>query len=148
MKTFISFLKEEAEPEGSALKHIHHAEDRPLMHGAEGFEHAHGALMQAHEHMKAKANSSNLTMKYDGSPAIIFGHHPKTGKFFVASKSAFNKTPKINHTEADVDKNHGHAPGLASKLKAALKHLPKVTPKHGVYQGDMMHTSEDLHHHD
>jgi hypothetical protein len=148
MKSFISFLKEEATDEGRQLKHIHHAEDRPLMHGHEGFEHAFGALTQAHEHMKAKAKSSNLTMKYDGSPSIVFGHHPKTGKFFVASKSAFNKTPKINHTEADIDRNHGHAPGLASKLKTALKHLPKVTPKKGVYQGDVMHSSEDLHHHD
>jgi hypothetical protein len=39
-----------------------------------------------------------------------------------------------------VDANHGHAPGLASKLKLALKHLPKVTPKTGVYQGDIMHS--------
>jgi hypothetical protein len=113
------------------------------MHGASGFEHAHGALMQAHEHMKAKAKSSNLTMKYDGSPSIVFGHHPKTGKFFVASKSAFNKNPKINYTHKDIEKHHGHAPGLVSKLKTALTHLPKVAPKHGVYQGDVMHTRED-----
>lgn len=144
MLQFKEFLKEEAE-EGQHLKHIHHAEDRPLLHGHEGFEHAHEALMKAHEHMKAGHKSSNLTMKYDGSPAIVFGHHPKTGKFFVASKSAFNKNPKINHTHADIDKNHGHAPGLADKLHAALKHLPKVTPKHGVYQGDVMHSHTDLH---
>ena len=143
MKSFGIFLKEEVE-EGSKLKHITHPEDRPLMHGHEGFEHAHKALMQAHEHMKAGHKSTNLTMKFDGSPSIVFGHHPKTGKFFVATKSAFNKNPKINHTEADIDKNHGHAPGLASKLKVALKELPKVAPKKGVYQGDLMHTKEDL----
>lgn len=142
MKTFATFLKEEAE-ESKQLKHITHPEDRPLMHGHAGFEHAHAALMQAHAHMKAKTKSSKLTMKYDGAPSIVFGHHPSNGKFFVATKSAFNKNPKINHTEADIDKNHGHAPGLASKLKTALKHLPKVTPKHGVYQGDLMHTKED-----
>lgn len=141
MKSFVSFLKEESE-EGSKLKHIHHAEDRPLMHGHSGFEHAHAALMKAHAHMTSGAKSSNLTMKYDGSPSIVFGHHPKTGKFFVASKSAFNKNPKINHTEADIDKNHGHAPGLAKTLKHALKHLPKVTPKEGVFQGDLMHHAE------
>ena len=141
MKSFISFLKEEAE-ESSQLKHIHHAEDRPLMHGHAGFEHAFGALQQAHEHIKSGHQSSNLTMKYDGSPSIVFGHHPKTGKFFVATKSAFNKNPKINHTEADIDKNHGHAPGLAKTLKHALKHLPKVTPKTGVYQGDLMHHAD------
>jgi hypothetical protein len=141
MKSFISFLKEETE-ESSQLKHIHHAEDRPLMHGHAGFEHAFGALEQAHAHIKAGHQSSNLTMKYDGSPSIVFGHHPKTGKFFVATKSAFNKNPKINHTEADIDKNHGHAPGLAHTLKHALKHLPKVTPKTGVYQGDLMHHAD------
>ena len=145
MLQFKDFLKEEAEAEGQHLKHIHHAEDRPLLHGHAGFEHAHEALMKAHEHMKAGHKSSNLTMKYDGSPAVVFGHHPKTGKFFVASKSAFNKNPKINYSHADIDKNHGHAPGLAHKLHAALNHLPKVTPKHGVYQGDLMHSHDDLH---
>jgi hypothetical protein len=147
MLQFSSFLKEEEEAQ--QLKHIHHAEDRPLMHGHEGFEHAHGALTQAHEHMKAGKHNTNLTMKYDGSPSVVFGHHPKSGKFFVASKSAFNKNPKINHTDADIDKNHGHAPGLAEKLKAALHHLPKVTPKTGVYQGDLMHSGgskSDVHH--
>lgn len=125
------------------LTHIHHPEDRPLMHGSDGFEHAHGALMKAHEHMKAKKHSSALTMKYDGSPSLVFGHHPVTKKFFVATKSAFNKNPKLNHTEADIERNHGHASGLVGKLKHALKHLPKVTPAHGVYQGDLMHTRSD-----
>jgi hypothetical protein len=77
-------------------------------------------------------------MKYDGSPSIVFGHHPQTGKFFVASKSAFNKTPKLNYTHKDIEKNHGHAPGLMDKLHDALNHLKKVAPKSGVYQGDMM----------
>ncbi len=134
-------LAEETEPQ--QVKHIHHAEDRPLLHGSSGFEHAHAALMHAHEHMKAGKNSSDLTMKYDGSPAIIFGRHPQTNKFFVASKSAFNKNPKINYSDADIERNHGHAPGLVSKLKSALKNLPKVAPNRGVYQGDMMHTKED-----
>ena len=141
MLYFKDFLKEEAE--GAKLKHIHHAEDRPLMHGSEGFEHAEGALKQASEDMKSGHTSNNLTEKFDGSPSIVFGRHPETGKFFVASKSAFNKNPKINYTPEDVDKNHGHAPGLASKLKDALANLPKVAPKKGVYQGDLMHTSED-----
>lgn len=141
MKTFLSYLNEEAED--SKLKHIHHAEDRPLFHGADGFEHAHAALMHAHEHMRHGENNSDLTMKYDGSPSIVFGHHPETKKFFVATKSAFNKSPKINYTHADIEKNHGHAPGLVSKLKSALTHLPKVAPKHGVYQADLMHTPED-----
>ena len=151
MLNFKSFLKEEKDAlghgsDGDKLKHITHAEDRPLMHGHDGFDHAHGALMSAHEHTKAGAHSSKLTMKYDGSPSVVFGHHPSNGKFFVGTKGAFNKDPKINHTEADIDKNHGHAPGLAVKLKAALQHLPKITPKKGVYQGDIMHSEGDVKH--
>jgi hypothetical protein len=143
MKSFLNFLKEETES-GGKLKHIHHAEDRPLLHGSEGFEHAHNALMQSHEHIKSGGHSSHLTMKYDGSPSVVFGHHPKTGKFFVASKSAFNKTPKINYNEKDIEENHGNG-GLASKLKDAL-HLKKVSPKSGVYQGDMMFGEHDKEH--
>ena len=101
MLRFKTFLKEEAE-QGSELKHIHHAEDRPLMHGHQGFEHAFGALNQAHAHITSGHQNSNLTMKYDGSPSIVFGHHPKNGKFFVSTKSAFNKNPKINHTDKDI----------------------------------------------
>lgn len=143
-ETYVSMLNEQSGEESpQKLKHIHHAEDRPLLHGSHGFEHAHAALMHAHEHMKAKKTSSDLTMKYDGAPSIVFGHHPVTKKFFVATKSAFNKDPKLAHSPAEVDKHYGHAPGLASKLKTALKHLPKVTPKHGVYQGDVMHSRED-----
>jgi hypothetical protein len=146
MRSFLTYLKEETEAEGEKLKHITHAEDRPLQKGSEGFTHAHNALMQAHEHMKSGGHSSALTMKYDGSPSLVFGHHPETGKFFVASKSAFNKNPKINYTHADIKKNHGHAPGLMDKLHASLNHLKKIAPKTGVYQGDLMYTHEDLKH--
>jgi len=147
MQSFKTFLKEEAGADEGKLKHIHHAEDRPLFHGAKGFEHAKGALTQAHEHIKSGSKSTHLTMKYDGSPAIVFGHHPETGKFFVASKSAFNKNPKINYTHEDIKKNHGHAPGLMDKLHASLNHLKKIAPKTGVYQGDLMYTHDDLKHH-
>jgi hypothetical protein len=147
MQSFKTFLKEEAGAEDGKLKHIHHAEDRPLFHGAKGFEHAKGALTQSHEHIKSGSKSTHLTMKYDGSPAIVFGHHPETGKFFVASKSAFNKNPKINYTHEDIKKNHGHAPGLMDKLHASLNHLKKIAPKTGVYQGDLMYTHDDLKHH-
>ena len=143
MKSFNTFLNEEVE--GEKLKHIEHAEDHPLNNGAAGFHHAFGALTQAHEHIKAKKSDDSLTMKHDGSPSIVYGHHPETGKFFVASKSAFNKTPKINYSHSDVEKHHGHAPGLVKKLKDALDNLPKIAPKKGVYQADMLYSHEDKH---
>jgi len=145
MLGFKDFLTEGAPAEeGAKLKHITHAEDRPLFHGADGFNHAYNALHGAHFHTKQGMNSNKLTMKYDGSPSLVYGHHPETGKFFVASKSAFNKNPKLNYTPEDVEKNHGHAPGLVEKLKAALEHAPKIAPKKGVFQGDVMFTKPDL----
>ena len=145
MLKFKDYLIEEAESDGK-LKHITHPEDRPLMHGASGFNRAYGSLSQAHNTMVSGKQTNSLTMKYDGSPAVVFGHHPETGKFFVATKSAFNKNPKLNYTNKDIEANHGHAPGLVSKLKAALAHLPKVAPKTGVYQGDIMFSGDDVHH--
>jgi hypothetical protein len=142
---FRDFLIEDAPvEEGAKLKHITHAEDRPLFDGAEGFKHAYGALMNTHLHTSNGAQSNKLTMKYDGSPSILASKNKENGRPWVATKSGFNKTPKINYTEEDVDRNHGNAPGLASKLKDALKHLPKILPEKGIYQGDLMYTSEDL----
>jgi len=81
----------------------------------------------------------NSNVLIHNSPSVVFGHHPATGQFFVSTKSAFNKEPKINYTHEDIENNHGHAPGLVSNLKKALDHLPKITPKSGVFQGDLMH---------
>jgi hypothetical protein len=142
---FKNFLTEAAPAEeGAKLKHITHAEDRPLFHGADGFNHAYNALHGVNHQINQRTQSNKLTMKYDGSPSIVYGTNPENGKFFVASKSAFNKNPKLNYTPEDVEKNHGHAPGLVEKLKAGLQHLPKIAPKKGVFQGDMMFTKPDV----
>lgn len=145
MKHFLAYLSEALEVK--QLKHLTHAEDHPIISGAEGFEHARKTLSGVHAHMSGQGEEHGVkvTEKFDGAPSIVFGHHPDTGKFFVASKSAFNKNPKINYSEEDIDRNHGHAPGLAQKLKAALAHLKKSAPKKGVYQGDMMYTKDDVH---
>lgn len=135
---FLDFITEAADE--SRLKHLEHAEDHVINDGEKGFAHAFHNLQDTHDKLKGKHNKTTVMTKYDGSPSIVFGHHPDTGKFFVASKSAFNKDPKINYTHADIEKHHGHAPGLVQKLGHALKHLPKVTPSHGVYQGDLMHS--------
>lgn len=122
------------------LTHLEHAEDHVINAGEEGFAHAFHNLEDVKEQIQGKKNKTKITTKYDGSPSVVFGHNPENGKFFVASKSAFNVKPKLNYTFEDIEENHGHAPGLVSKLKAALEHLPKVAPSKGVYQGDIMHT--------
>lgn len=143
MLSFSSYLKESIEPI-KHLKHLTHTEDNFLVNGEPGFHNAISSLKSVNDKLSGGFNTTKITTKYDGSPSVVFGRHPKTGRFFVATKSAFNVNPKINYTEEDIDRNHGHAPGLADKLKAALRHLPKVAPKKGIYQGDLMYTRDDL----
>ena len=140
---FTEFLKEEAEED--KLKHLEHVEDHVIHGGKKGFGHAFHTLNDVHKKLAGKGGKDTaVTMKYDGSPAVVFGEHPETKKFFVASKSAFNKNPKINHTHEDIEKNHGHAPGLVQKLKAALDHAHKIKPQ-GIYQADIMHAGDVNH---
>jgi hypothetical protein len=144
MIRFSTFLVESLDVD--KLKHLSHVEEHIIHGGHEGFIHALDNLHDVHKTLKGQQTSSKITTKLDGSPSIVFGKHPQTGQFFVASKSAFNKNPKINYTDEDIDANHGHAPGLASKLKEALKHLPKIMPHEGgVYQGDLMYGHGDVY---
>lgn len=138
MITLQAFLAEAATED--KLTHLEHAEDHVVNAGMEGFAHAYHNLEDVKDQIKGKKNDTKITTKYDGSPSIVFGHNPDNGHFFVASKSAFNKNPKLNYTFEDIEQNHGHAPGLVAKLKTALEHLPKVAPKKGIFQGDIMHT--------
>ena len=137
---FTEFLTEQAEED--KLKHLEHVEDHVIHSGHKGFGHAFHTLNDVHNNLQGKGGKdTQVTMKYDGSPAVVFGKHPENGKFFVASKSAFNKNPKINHTHEDIQKNHGHAPGLVQKLSAALDHAHKIEPD-GIYQADIMHAGD------
>lgn len=83
----------------------------------------------------------NMTVKWDGAPAIICGINPENGKFFVGTKSVFNKTPKVNYTNADIRKNHSGE--LGNKLSIALKELSRLGIK-GVLQGDFLFSQSDL----
>lgn len=144
MKSYASYLVEAKQANEEKLTHLEHAEDHVLNAGEEGFHHAYNNLLDVHNHLTRNPNDTKITTKFDGSPSVVFGTNPNNNKFFVASKSAFNKAPKINYSHEDIEQNHGHSPGLVEKLKAAFDHLPKVTPRKGVYQADIMHTPSDV----
>lgn len=149
MKTFKQLISENttapAEVQASkTLGHLDHIEDNVFLHGKAGSNHALNTLREMHNYLSGQKSKVKVGEKFDGAPSLVFGRHPQTGRFFVATKSAHNKNPKINYTEEDIINNHGHAPGLVEKLKAALEHLPKVMPPKGVYQGDVMYTKPDI----
>ena len=122
--------------------HLEHLEDSILLDGKEG---ATDAFMFLDELAKtfSSGGDSNLkiTTKWDGAPAVFCGTYPETDRFFVGSKSIFNKDAKINFTHKDVDANHGSSPGLAAKLKDCLTYLPALGIK-GVAQGDLLFTDD------
>lgn len=144
MLAFKNFIVENLHVFKKYKTHLEHAEDLPIDYGEHGYHHAIEALSNVHKKLQGRFNETKIKPKYDGSPAVIFGHNPENGRFFVGTKSVFSAEPKINYTPEDINRNHGDAPGLADKLKTALEHLPKVAPKHGVYQGDYMYGKDDV----
>ena len=136
MKLFSTFLSE------SKNLHMEHIEDAIFNEGSKGTVEAIRFLESVTEMLTGNSKSSvNITVKWDGAPAVFAGVNPENGKFFVGSKSIFNKTPKINYTNADIDKNHPG--GLGNTLKVALKELKKLNIT-GVLQGDVMFTSDSI----
>ena len=122
--------------------HLEHLEDSILLDGGKGAKDAFMFLDElARVFSTAGNNNVKITTKWDGAPAVFCGLYPGTSRFFVGTKSIFNVGAKINFNAADVDKNHGHAPGLASKLKDCLKYLPALNIK-GVAQGDLLFTDD------
>jgi hypothetical protein len=87
----------------------------------------------------------HLSVKYDGAPAIVAGIDPRNNKFFVASKSIYNKTPKYNYTVKDIRRNHPNSAGLIEILECCLKYL-KGSIKTGMYHGDLMYIDDQYKH--
>jgi hypothetical protein len=125
--------------------HLEHLEDNVLNNGVSGAREAINFLRSLRNMLAGHSDVKvNVTTKWDGSPAIFAGINPENGKFFVGTKSVFNKNAKLNYTDADIDENHP-SEGLNDKLKIALAYLPKLGIK-GILQGDMMFTKSDLKH--
>ena len=137
---FTQFLNEAKE--GKNL-HLEHIEDEVLNRGVPGARDAINFLQSLRDMLAGHSQSKvNVTTKWDGAPAVFCGINPENGKFFVGTKGIFNANPKLNYTDADIDANHSSA-GLNSKLKVALRYLPKLGIK-GILQGDMMFAKGDI----
>lgn len=82
------------------------------------------------------ANDSITTVKMDGSPAIVWGTNPENGKFFVGTKSVFNKKKiKICYTLEDIVEIYSEQEALIEVLVNCLYYLPRTE---GVFQGDFI----------
>ncbi len=128
------------EDKGGKNLHLEHIEDEILNYGISGGRASINFLQSLRDMLAGSARSSvNMTVKWDGAPAIFAGIDPSDGKFFVAKKSVFNVSPKLYKTNAEIDADLSGT--LNDKFKVALSEFSKLGIK-GVLQGDLMFTDD------
>ena len=136
MKKLTTYLSE------SKNTHMTHIEDLILDGGVKGARQAILALRSLRDMLSGNAKAPvDITVKWDGAPAVFAGLDPSDGKFFVAKKGIFAKNPKVykNHEDIDADTSGD----LNKKLKLAFDNLKDLGIK-DVIQGDFMFEKGDL----
>ena len=136
MKRFKAFIAEEKN------LHMTHAEDAVIDGGVKGTRNVVNYLRDLRDMLAGNTSSPvNISVKWDGAPAVFAGTDPSDGKFFVAKKGIFNKNPKVYKTYADIDADTSG--DLNAKLKVALDEFSKLGIK-GVVQGDFLYERSDI----
>ena len=123
--------------------HLEHLEDEIINNGIDGGRAAINFVRSLRDMMKGNSKSAvNMTVKWDGAPAIWAGKHPEDGRFFVAKKSLFNKEPLFYTSESEI-KNASELSGdLETKFLESFRHLSKLS-WNKILQGDLMFTEGD-----
>ena len=139
MKSFRQFITE------AVVKNLHmeHIEDEVFNNGVDGARESITFMQSIRDMLSGNAQSKlDLTVKFDGAPAIFVGTDPSDGKFFVGTKGVFNKNPKLIKQLSDIAL-YEYKGQLASKMAIAFTELQKLDIEN-VLQGDMMFTQNDL----
>jgi hypothetical protein len=77
---------------------------------------------------------SSVSVKVDGSPALVYGTNPANGEFFIGTKAVFNKKKiRIAHNHDEI--NQFYEGKVAEILHAAFDCLPRIS---GVIQCDFI----------
>ena len=136
MKSLKNYLAE------SKNTHMTHLEDLILDGGVKGARQAILALRSLRDMLDGNTKAPmDVTVKWDGAPALFVGEDPSDGQFFVAKKGIFAKNPKVYKNHADIDDDTSG--DLNKKLKLAFDNLKGLGIK-GVIQGDFMFDQGDL----
>jgi len=130
----------------AAVKNLHleHLEDEIINNGIDGGRAAINFLRSLRDMMKGTSKKKvNMTVKWDGAPAIWAGKHPETGQFFVAKKSLFTKA-QLYYTSEQAIKDASELSGdLEKKFLESFKYLSKLSWNDKILQGDLMFTDSD-----
>lgn len=131
-------LREDAEK--NVIQHLTHIEDLVVTNYAAGANRAVTILDGLIDFFAGHANAPvNLTVKVDGAPAIVVGNDPADGRFFVGTKGAFAKTPRIAKSVADIKTLYAGKQGLIDTMTVAFNTLKGLTFSH-ILQGDVLFT--------
>ena len=122
--------------------HLEHLEDEIINQGIDGGRGAIFFLQGLRDMMKGNQNSRvNMTVKWDGAPAIFVGKHPEDGRFFVAKKSLFNKEPLFYTSEQEIKDAKELSSNLKEKFLTSFQCLSKLSFT-DILQGDLMYTND------
>ena len=138
MKRLTKYLSEAA----GKNTHMTHIEDLILDGGVKGARQAILALRSLRDMLSGNAKAPiDITVKWDGAPALFCGEDPRDGQFFVAKKGIFNAEPKVYKSHADIKADTSG--DLSKKLILAFDNLKDLGIK-DVIQGDFMFDQSDL----
>ncbi len=126
----------------TVINHLTHAEDLIITDYVKGAQQAARMLNGLTAFLKGHADSPvNLSVKIDGSPAIVVGNDPRDDVFFIGTKGAFAKTPKIAKSLAEIKQLYAGKDGLIDTMTVAFTALKKIWPRGKiVFQGDVLFT--------
>jgi hypothetical protein len=140
MRSLKGYLSEAA----AKNTHMTHLEDLILDGGVKGARQAILALRSLRDMLQGNAKAPvDVTVKWDGAPAIFAGTDPRDGKFFIAKKGVFNKDPKVYKSYDDIEADNKGKAELIKKLKISFDNLKGLGIK-GVIQGDFMFDKSDI----
>ena len=124
------------------LKHLEHLEDEMLNYGSAGCAASVSFLKELKNMLGHQESAGFMQTKWDGAPSVICGTDPKSGMFFVGTKSVFAKTqPKLCFADSQID--DWYEGDLAEKLKFSLRYFAELGID-GVVQGDLLFTNSTL----
>ena len=78
--------------------------------------------------------AGTLSVKMDGSPAVVWGTNPANGQFFIGTKAVFNKKKiRIAHSHEEIDQFYEG--NVANVLHECFDYLPRTED---IIQGDFI----------
>lgn len=139
MESFGTYLTED---KGGKNLHLEHIEDEIVNYGISGGRAAINFLRSLRNMLAGSASKSvNMTVKWDGAPAIFAGIDPSDGKFFVAKKSVFNAKPLLYKSVEEIQDADELNDTLKTKFTISFTEFKKLGIK-DVLQGDLMFTND------